>query len=62
MGCIYRSYLAEADDWANRADLMQRFPEKASYVAYAFEREEVWLEYAARAYKEFTALVPSVVL
>ena len=62
MGLVYRGYLALAKTWAKRAELMETFEDHEAHAFLAWEREEMWTEYALRAEHEFNALVPDVIV
>lgn len=60
MGLVYRGYRALSYVWQERAELMEGLDEHETHAILAWEQEEIWADYADRAYFEFNQLVPGV--
>ena len=60
MGMIYDGYHHMAGEWRGRAETMARLG-LTTHAATAWEKEEIWLEFAERAKLEFNVLVPNII-
>ena len=58
MGMIHKGYKRMARKWEKKARKMAGHP---AHVAMAREKEDIWLEFAARAKEQFSVTVPGVV-
>ena len=61
MGTVHRSYRGLAKVWEERALRMEKLETKPVHAILAWEKEEIWSEYANRARHEFNALIPGVI-
>ena len=60
MGMIHMGYGHMAEDWERRAKTMEGLGH-LTHAVFAWEKEEVWLEFAECAKKEFNVLVPGLI-
>ncbi|VDC06701.1 unnamed protein product [Peniophora sp. CBMAI 1063] len=60
MGMVHMGYGHMAEEWGERALLMDELGHD-THAATAWEREDIWLEFAARAKEQFNLIVPGVI-
>lgn len=58
---IHKGYGSMAEDWANRARLMEQVEGGEAHAMTAWAKQEVWEEFSRRARKEFNAVIPGII-